>query len=217
MRNVLLHTILLLSPLIGTPRALLVPLSPPPPPSIDISNTAAAANDDLTTQDVSGNTECAAASTTTSFYLSFVSYGNYTALPGTGDDGVAPPQVVSMSFAVANAANGVYTVCAFPLGYLAGGPGTWVDDPSWQACADRRDTDGKHRFTIATGAAFGLTNRYIALNQTWFCHDDAGRLVAYTGIANGTLNMSCADGGELGGYHVENCTSPDVQLPVTLL
>lgn len=138
MRNVLLHTILLLSPLIGTPRALLVPLSPPPPPSIDISNTAAAANDDLTTQDVSGNTECAAASTTTSFYLSFVSYGNYTALPGTGDDGVAPPQVVSMSFAVANAANGVYTVCAFPLGYLAGGPGTWVDDPSWQACADRR-------------------------------------------------------------------------------
>lgn len=41
--------------------------------------------------------------------------------------------------------------------------------------------------------------------------------VAYTGIANGSLTMGCVDGGELGGYHVENCTAPDGTLPVTLL
>ncbi|KAI1768858.1 hypothetical protein GGR53DRAFT_313769 [Hypoxylon sp. FL1150] len=222
------HALLLLlslSPLIGTPRAQ-QPLLPPgiPAPSIidDVRLRTTAADENLlllSIQNVSGNTECAAASTATYFYLSFVSYGNYTALPGEGDatGGLVPPQVISMSFAVANAATGIYTVCAFPLGYLAGGPGTWVDDASWQACADRKDTDGTHRFTIATGAAFDLADRYVAVNQTWFCHDDDGRLVAYTGVANGTLEMSCADGGELGGYHVENCTSADVELPVTLL
>ncbi|KAI1143825.1 hypothetical protein F5Y05DRAFT_362751 [Hypoxylon sp. FL0543] len=190
----------------------------------DASN-AAEDNGTLSTQDVSGNIECAAASTNTSFFLSFISYGNYTALPGQGEDdgGLVPTQLVSMSFAVSNAANGVYTICAFPLGHLANSstgsrdPPAWIDDTSWRACADRRDTDGKHRFTIATGAAFGLTSGYITVNQTWFCHDDAGRLVAYTGIANGTLNMGCVDGGEVGGYHVTNCTSPDVALPVTLL
>ncbi|KAI2472004.1 hypothetical protein F4781DRAFT_384959 [Annulohypoxylon bovei var. microspora] len=179
----------------------------------------------LATQTASGNTDCAASSLATEFVLSFVSYGNYTALPGQGDDdgGLVPRQLVSMSFAVANAANGVYTICAFPLGHLSkpsndsGAPAQWVDDSSWQACADRKDTDGKHRFTIATGAAFGITGRYLSINQTWFCHDDGGRLVAYTGIANGTLDMACADGGELGGYHVENCTSADLSLPITLL
>jgi hypothetical protein len=49
-------------------------------------------------------------------------------------------------------------------------------DTTWQACADRKDTDGKHRFTIATGAAFGLAERSLAVSQTWFCHDDADRL-----------------------------------------
>ncbi|KAI1777636.1 hypothetical protein F4818DRAFT_320321 [Hypoxylon cercidicola] len=225
MRNVFFHAVLFLLPLIGTPLALQLLPSSSSEGNVSSSsegNVSSISDEDdlLSTQDVSGNTECASASMATSFFLSFVSYGNYTALPGDGDDsgGLVPPQVVSMSFAVTNEANAVYTVCAFPLGHLsAGSPGTWVDDTSWQACADRRDTDGKHRFTIATGAAFGLTSRYIAVNQTWFCHDDAGRLVAYTGIANGTLDMACADGGVLGGYHVENCTSPDVELPITLL
>lgn len=156
------------------------------PARIDgIDNNSTVEEDDiLSTQAVSGNTDCAAASVNTSFFLSFVSYGNYTALPGEGDDsgGLVPQQLVSMSFAIANEANGVYTICAFPLGHLStpttgsGGDATWVDDPSWQACADRKDTDGKHRFTIATGAAFDLSDRYISINQTWFCHDDAGHL-----------------------------------------
>lgn len=132
------RAIFLLLPLIGTSRALvLLPNSS----SSSVDGTTTAEDDLLSTQDVSGDTECAAASAATSFFLSFVSYGNYTALPGDGDDsgGLVPPQVVSMSFAVANEANGVYTICAFPLGYLSGGnPGTWIDDPSWQACADRR-------------------------------------------------------------------------------
>ncbi|KAI1457670.1 hypothetical protein F4805DRAFT_457587 [Annulohypoxylon moriforme] len=177
--------------------------------------------DSPSTQSTSGNTDCATTSTSTSFLLSFISYGNYTALPGPGeDDGLVPRQLISMSFAVANAANGVYTICAFPLGHLSApsnGSAEWVDDDSWQACADRKDTDGKHRFTIATGAAFERAVGALRVNQTWFCHDEGGRLVAYTGIANATLNMSCADGGELGGYHVENCTSADVSLPITLL
>ncbi|KAI2612881.1 uncharacterized protein GGS25DRAFT_529417 [Hypoxylon fragiforme] len=163
---------------------------------------------------------CAPSSLSTSFALSFISYGNYTALPGQGDDtGLVPAQLVSMSFAVANEANGVYTVCAFPLGHLSsgGGGGRWIEDASWQPCADRKDTDGKHRFTIATGAAFAMSTRSIAVNQTWFCHDEGGRLVAYTGISNATLDMACGDDGELGGYHVENCTASDIRLPVTLL
>ncbi|KAI0114919.1 hypothetical protein F4814DRAFT_448754 [Daldinia grandis] len=176
-------------------------------------------------QPTTSNADCAAASPNATIHLSFVSYGNYTALPGQGggddDGGLAPRQLMSMSFAVANSAHGAHTVCAFPLGHLsgagAGDPGTWVDDASWQACADRRDSDGKHRFTIATGAAFLRAERFLAVNQTWFCHDEIGRLVAYTGIAKGRLTMSCVDGGELGGYRVENCTAPDGILPVTLL
>ncbi|KAL7626997.1 hypothetical protein AAE478_003773 [Parahypoxylon ruwenzoriense] len=193
----------------------------------------------LLPQSSSGGADRASASTSASFALSFVSYGNYTALPGQGgsDDGsLAPAQLMSMSFAAVNQANGAVTICAFPLGHLsppptAGEPATWVDEPGWQACADRKGTDGKHRYTIATSAAFGLGDRQLSVNQTWFCHDDDGRLhtseekkkkklhtrVAYTGIANGTLDMTCFDGGELGGYHVENCTSPDVTLPITLL
>ncbi|KAI2630741.1 hypothetical protein GGR54DRAFT_584010 [Hypoxylon sp. NC1633] len=171
----------------------------------------------LSPQTISGNVDCAAASTTTTFQLRWVSYGNYTAqAPGPGDDTLTPAQLMSMTFAATNEANGVDTECAFPLGRLAANA-TWVDDASWQACADRKDTDGKHRFTIATGALFARAERRIAVNQTWFCHDDDGRLVAYTGVASGTLDMTCFDGGELGGYHVENCTSPDVVLPVTLL
>ncbi|KAI1417566.1 hypothetical protein F5Y13DRAFT_184905 [Hypoxylon sp. FL1857] len=220
MRSTLSRNIIFILSFIGASHALLLS-------SLGNNDPDNAAEDDniLSTQDVSGNTECATASTNTSFLLSFISYGNYTALPGQGEDdgGLVPSQLVSMSFAIANAANGVYTICAFPLGHVSnrsagsGGPTTWIDDTSWRACADRKDTDGKHRFTIATGAAFGLTDQYITVNQTWFCHDDAGRLVAYTGIANGTLNMGCVDGGEVGGYHVTNCTSPDVTLPVTLL
>ncbi|KAI1375030.1 hypothetical protein F4677DRAFT_446938 [Hypoxylon crocopeplum] len=217
MRHVSIRTaILLLFPLAGLSRA----QSLPSYITRHNDTTDEYYDDLLSTQTVSGNTECAAASTATSFQLSFISYGNYTRIPGGGEDdgGLVPGQLVSMSFAVANEANGVYTVCAFPLGHLStpsgsGAPAIWVDDASWQACADRRDTDGKHRFTVATGAAFARPDRYVVVNQTWFCHDDAGRLVAYTGIANGTLNMTCADGGEVGGYHVENCTSPDVTLP----
>ncbi|KAI1102636.1 hypothetical protein F4804DRAFT_312546 [Jackrogersella minutella] len=222
MKSTFFRTVLLLLSLTRISRALLLS-SHNRDTSGSHSNTE---GETLSTQSVSGNTECAAASSETSFLLSFISYGNYTALPGNGDDdgGLVPRQLVSMSFAVANAANGVYTICAFPLGHLSAkpsngsdAPATWVEDPSWQACADRRDTDGKHRFVISTGAAFGLTDRWISVNQTWFCHDDDGRLVAYTGIANGTLSMGCVDGGEVGGYHVENCTSVDVSLPVTLL
>ncbi|KAI0380904.1 hypothetical protein F5Y04DRAFT_281249 [Hypomontagnella monticulosa] len=211
MRTVLFHTALLIFSLIeAAPAWLLSPLS---------NDTADVI---LAPQAVSGNTECAAASASTSLFLSFVSYGNYTAIPGQGGDELVPQQLMSMSFAVTNEANGIYTICAFPLGHSApstgaGSPATWIDDASWQACADRRDSDGKHRFTIATGASFRREDRFVSVNQTWFCHDDAGRLVAYTGIANGSLSMTCGDGGELGGYHVENCTSPDVELPVTLL
>ncbi|KAI0840438.1 hypothetical protein F5Y06DRAFT_308745 [Hypoxylon sp. FL0890] len=220
MRSTLSYIAIIFLSLIRASQALLLVS----PGNSDASN-ASEDDDPLSTQDVSGNTECAAASTNTSFFLSFITYGNYTALPGQGEDdgGVVPSQVVSMSFTLSNAANGVDTICAFPLGHLSNrsagsnDPPTWIDDTSWRACADRKDTDGKHRFTIATGAAFGVTSEYITVNQTWFCHDDAGRLVAYTGIANGTLNMSCFDGGEVGSYHVTNCTSPDVTLPVTLL
>ncbi|KAI1661548.1 hypothetical protein F4813DRAFT_344857 [Daldinia decipiens] len=222
MRNSLFRITLPLFSLIGESQALLppshncainrtIPIPLPMPPSAAPSP-----------QSVAGNSDCAAASASTAFSLSFISYGNYTALPGQGEDdgGLVPRQLMSMSFAVVNAANGVYTVCAFPLGHLSGGggqPASWVDDASWQACADRRDSDGKHRFTIATGAAFNRAERFLTVNQTWFCHDEVGRLVAYTGIANGSLTMGCVDGGELGGYHVENCTAPDGTLPVTLL
>ncbi|KAI1212860.1 uncharacterized protein F4807DRAFT_411768 [Annulohypoxylon truncatum] len=223
MKSALLRKVLLLSSLTNLARAFLLPRNN------TNNDDDAVAGDFPSTQSTSGNTDCAASSTASSFQLSFVSYGNYTALPGQGDDddgGLVPRQLVSMTLAAANAANGVLTVCAFPLGRLpapagngSGGPASWVEDASWQACADRRDTDGKHRFTIATGAAFALAERRLSVNQTWFCHDDDddGRLVAYTGVANGTLNMTCADGGELGGYHVENCTSADVSLPITLL
>ncbi|KAI1096327.1 hypothetical protein F5B19DRAFT_435874 [Rostrohypoxylon terebratum] len=217
MKNELIRKILVAS-LAASARALL-PLSQ----SFNISSSIDETEDALTTESTSGNTDCAASSLNTEFLLSFVSYGNYTALPEQGDDGLVPRQIVSMSFVVANAANDVYTICAFPLGRLtkpgndSDTPAQWIDDASWQACADRKDTDGTHRFTIATGAAFGLQSRQLSVNQTWFCHDDDGRLVAYTGIANSTLDMTCADGGELGGYHVENCTSVDVSLPVTLL
>ncbi|KAI0887284.1 uncharacterized protein GGS22DRAFT_156626 [Annulohypoxylon maeteangense] len=146
------------------------------------SNTDLA--DASSTQSAPGNVECATASLASTFNLSFVSYGNYTALPGQGDDdgGLVPQQLISMSFAVANAANGIYTICAFPLGHLSksgndsDAPARWVEDASWQACADRKDNDGKHRFTIATGAAFALGEGGLRVNQTWFCHDDAGRL-----------------------------------------
>ncbi|KAI0847967.1 hypothetical protein F5Y00DRAFT_270874 [Daldinia vernicosa] len=221
MRNLLLRIPLPLFSLIGESQALLYHNR-----YIDINrNTTTppvAAAAVLSPKSIASTTsDCAAASTNTTFLLSFISYGNYTAVPGQGDDdgGLVPRQLMSMSFAIANLANGASTTCAFPLGRLssAGDPATWVDDASWQACADRRDSDGKHRFTIATGAAFHRAERFLAVNQTWFCHDDVGRLVAYTGIANGSLTMSCADGGELGGYHVENCTAPDGALPVTLL
>ncbi|KAI1078413.1 hypothetical protein F5B20DRAFT_228176 [Whalleya microplaca] len=174
-------------------------------------------NLDLAPLAVSGNTDCAAASASgaASFALSFISYGNYTALPGSVD---TLPQLISISFAVTNDANGVSTACAFPLGGLAG-DGTWADSgPAWQPCADRKDSDGTHRFAILTGAEFGLVDRYVAVNQTWFCHDDDddGRLVAYTGVASSTLTMSCTES-EVSDYHLQNCTSVDVRLPVTLL
>ncbi|KAI0025027.1 hypothetical protein F4780DRAFT_724107 [Xylariomycetidae sp. FL0641] len=90
----------------------------------------------------------------------------------------------------------------------------------WQACADRKDSDGIHRFTIATGAGFARSDAAatatVAVNQTWFCHDEDGRLVAYTGVANGTLDLTCVES-EVPGYHLQNCTSPDITLPVTLL
>ncbi|KAI0434073.1 hypothetical protein F5Y09DRAFT_337964 [Xylaria sp. FL1042] len=127
-------------------------------------------------------------------------YGNWTALPSQNDNPIQ--HLESISFAVSNAANSVSTVCAFPLSAtLVGGVDGLTSaaylfpfkgafpaargrnrarsdsvEPTWQACADRKDTDGKHRFTIATGAAFGLAERSLAVNQTWFCHDETGRL-----------------------------------------
>ncbi|KAI1338013.1 hypothetical protein F5Y15DRAFT_140523 [Xylariaceae sp. FL0016] len=160
-----------------------------------------------------GNTDCASLSTNTSFLLSFISTGNYTATTSQ-DDNIQ--QMVSISFAVTNEANNVYTLCAFPLGYSSSSVAWTAAGPTWQTCADRKDTDGKHRFTIATGAEFAMQGDDIAVNQTWFCHDEEKRLVAYTGVARGTLKMSCTEG-ELSGYHVQNCTSPDIRLPVTLL
>ncbi|KAI1145291.1 hypothetical protein F4825DRAFT_444257 [Nemania diffusa] len=163
----------------------------------------------------SGNTECSAASSNTTFQLTFISYGNWTALPSQDENPIQ--HLESVSFAVSNAANGVSTVCAFSLGAtLTGDPGTADAGAVWQACADRRDTDGKHRFTIATGAAFGRAERSLSLNQTWFCHDDAGRLVAFTGVASTGLNLTCSES-EVSGYHLQNCTSPDLALPVALL
>ncbi|KAI1492450.1 hypothetical protein F5X96DRAFT_667689 [Biscogniauxia mediterranea] len=170
--------------------------------------------------------ECAASSASTAFSLRFISYGNYTALPSQGDD-AAVPRLESVSFAVSNAANEVDTLCAFALP-LSGGGGEEenrvIDGDgdetggagTWQPCADRKDTDGTHRFTIATGAAFAIEGGRVAVNQTWFCHDEDGRLVAYTGVARGILDMTCTEG-EISGYHVQNCTAPDTQLPVTLL
>ncbi|KAI1281345.1 hypothetical protein F5Y07DRAFT_412395 [Xylaria sp. FL0933] len=147
-----------------------------------------------------GNTNCSEVSSNTTFQLTFISYGNWTALPSQDDNPIQ--HLESISFAVSNAANSVSTVCAFPLSAtLAGG----VDDltsaaysfpfkgalsvaegrnkarsdsaePAWQACADRKDTDGKHQFTIATGAAFAFAERSLTVNQTWFCHDEVGRL-----------------------------------------
>ncbi|KAI8635077.1 hypothetical protein F5Y19DRAFT_486013 [Xylariaceae sp. FL1651] len=191
-----------------------------------------------------GNTNCSTTSLNTTFQLTFISYGNWTALPSQDDQPIQ--RLESISFAVTNEANGVATVCALPIGVtLSGNPVVLDDLPSsayptaligltswavvtgkddvnmtagavWQACADRKDTDGIHQFTIATGAAFGLSARSLAVNQTWFCHDDAGRLVAYTGVASTTLNMTCSES-DVSGYHLQNCTSPDLRLPATLL
>ncbi|KAI0552058.1 hypothetical protein F4679DRAFT_537525 [Xylaria curta] len=203
---------------------------------------------------IPGNVECSAASSNTVFQLTFISYGNWTALPSQEENPIQ--HLESISFAVSNLANGVSTVCAFalsdtlsaklealedftlPIGSLpfvgesfrtttaaasdngvisngkaAGQSGIGA---AWQACADRQDTDGKHRFTIATGAMFRLTERSLSVNQTWFCHDDAERLVAFTGVANTTLNLTCSES-EVSGYHLQNCTSVDLALPVTLL
>ncbi|KAI0448946.1 hypothetical protein F5B21DRAFT_520899 [Xylaria acuta] len=208
----------------------------------------------------SGNINCSAASSNTTFQLTFISYGNWTALPSQDENPIQ--HLESVSFAVSNAANGVSTVCAFSLSSatLSGNPGVAREDSSsssdpspfagvlsraaiaaaaaasdngvlgegrdvhvqpgmgatWQACADRKDTDGKHRFTIATGAAFGLAGRSLSVNQTWFCHDDAERLVAFTGVADTTLNLRCSES-EVSGYHLQNCTSVDLTLPITLL
>ncbi|KAI0603014.1 hypothetical protein F4775DRAFT_598171 [Biscogniauxia sp. FL1348] len=178
-----------------------------------------------------GTVECATSSASTAFSLRFISYGNYTALPSQGDD-AAVPRLESVSFAVSNAANEIDTLCAFALPLSGGsegsakrGTGDGGNDGdgdeaagagTWQPCADRKDTDGTHRFTIATGAAFEVEGGRIAVNQTWFCHDEDGRLVAYTGVARGILDMTCTKG-EISGYHVQNCTAPDTQLPVTLL
>ncbi|KAI1752356.1 hypothetical protein F4782DRAFT_151469 [Xylaria castorea] len=202
----------------------------------------------------SGNVNCSAASLNTTFQLTFISYGNWTALPSQEENPIQ--HLESVSFAVSNVANGVSTVCAFSLGdtlstrlevledhtssmYLlpfmressraaaaaASDNGVISKrkaaaqsgiDATWQACADRKDTDGKHRFTIATSAAFGLAERSMSVNQTWFCHDDAERLVAFTGVANTTLNLTCSES-EVSGYHLQNCTSVDLTLPVTLL
>lgn len=177
------------------------------PPAIDAT---------LLPATVSGNTECSAASSNTTFGLTFISYGNWTALPEQGENPIQ--HLESISFAVTNAANAVSTICAFSLGSTLKQKDVGLADAeaAWQACADRKDTDGKHRFTIATGAAFGLVGRTLSLNQTWFCHDDAGRLVAFTGVARAMLNMTCSES-EVSGYHLQNCTSPDLALPVTLL
>ncbi|KAJ2995160.1 hypothetical protein NUW58_g1357 [Xylaria curta] len=190
----------------------------------------------------------------TTFQLTFISYGNWTALPSQDENPIQ--HLESISFAVSNMANGVSTVCAFPLGVTLSGDSREQEDvalsahpfphpgallwtvaattsgnkviskgasnsnsdmaATWQACADRKDTDGKHRFTIATGAAFGLAERSLVVNQTWFCHDDVERLVAFTGVASTLLNLTCSES-EASGYHLRNCTSLDLQLPVTLL
>ncbi|KAI0816314.1 hypothetical protein GGR55DRAFT_674517 [Xylaria sp. FL0064] len=139
-------------------------------------------------------------SSNTTFQLTFISYGNCTALPSQDDNPIQ--HLESISFAVSNEANSVGTVCAFPLSAtLAGGVDELISaaypfpfkgalsvaeggdkarsdsaEPAWQACADRKDTDGKHQFTIATGAAFVFAERSLAVNQTWFCHDEVGRL-----------------------------------------
>ncbi|KAJ3579023.1 hypothetical protein NPX13_g1543 [Xylaria arbuscula] len=150
-----------------------------------------------------GNVDCSAASINTTFQLIFISYGNWTALSG---DGESPQHLESISFAVSNPANAVSTTCAFSLDAAL----------VWQACADRKDTDRKHIFTIATEAAFQLAEKSLAINQTWFCHDDAGRLVAFTGTANTVLDFTCSES-EVSGYHLQNCTSSDLSLPVLLL
>ncbi|KAI1180130.1 hypothetical protein F4777DRAFT_574413 [Nemania sp. FL0916] len=94
-------------------------------------------------------------------------------------------------------------------------------DAIWQGCADRKDTDGTHRFTIATGGAFrlvdsGLDRSLVRVNQTWFCHDELRRLVAFTGVASAEMDLTCSES-EISGYHLRNCTSSDLSLPVTLL
>ncbi|TGJ81075.1 hypothetical protein E0Z10_g7677 [Xylaria hypoxylon] len=187
----------------------------------------------------SGNTNCSTASSDATFQLTFISYGNWTALPSQDENPIQ--RLESVSFAVYNAANVMSTVCAFSLGVtLSGDPGvldnltlstyplsfTGVSPRAavaatsgvgeWQACADRKDTDGKHRFTIATGAVFRRADKSLAVNQTWFCHDDAGRLVAFTGVANTVLNLTCSES-EVSEYRLQNCTSTDLVLPVTLL
>ncbi|KAI0858883.1 hypothetical protein F4860DRAFT_516333 [Xylaria cubensis] len=203
---------------------------------------------------VSGNVDCSAASSNTVFQLTFISYGNWTALPAQEENPIQ--HLESISFAVSNLANGVSTVCAFSVSDTLSAKLEAGEDPTpsmnslpfvgesfrtataaasengvtsngkaagksgigaaWQACADRKDTDGKHRFTIATGAMFGLSERSLSINQTWFCHDDAERLVAFTGVANTTLNLTCFDS-EVSGYHLQNCTTVDLALPVQLL
>ncbi|KAI0439242.1 hypothetical protein F4803DRAFT_568670 [Xylaria telfairii] len=193
-------------------------------------------------------------SSNTTFQLTFISYGNWTALPSEDENPIQ--HLESVSFAVSNSANGVSTICAFALGATLSKNTRILEDTTasmypfpfaearsrpafiatsddgatgkirrgvrsatgaaWQACADRKDTDGKHRFTIATGAAFGLAEWSLSVNQTWFCHDDAQHLVAFTGVANTTLNLACSES-EVSGYHLQNCTSADLTLPVTLL
>ncbi|KAI0179959.1 hypothetical protein GGR52DRAFT_221186 [Hypoxylon sp. FL1284] len=219
MRNVLLSLLPLFSGATASGTAQLLP----PPflffPGSNLSTAAAYDHDGpLAAQDAASDVECAAASAQTTFGLRWVSYGNYTLLPGYDDGELVPAQSVVMYLGVANRAAAVDSICSFAVGGLANGkPGSWVDDTSFHPCADLRDTDGKHNFIITTSAAFSLTDRYVSVNQTWYCHDDARRLVAYTGSAHSTLDMSCDDGGEVGGYHLENCTSPNVELPVTLL
>jgi hypothetical protein len=176
--------------------------------SFTTTSSSAATNAALSPPMIAGNTNCSASSSNTTFELTFISYGNWTALSSQNDN---PTQhLESVSFAVSNAANSVSTVCAFslsdnpgalkfedgfplsvlpPWNYAAAagvsdsdsGSGSGMSrrgkgDATEAACADRKETDGKHRFTIATEAAFGQVERSLAVNQTWFCHDDAGRL-----------------------------------------
>ncbi|KAI1633758.1 hypothetical protein F4809DRAFT_622031 [Biscogniauxia mediterranea] len=177
--------------------------------------------------------ECAASSASTTFSLRFISYGNYTALPSQGDD-AAVPRLESVSFAVSNAANEVDTLCAFALP-LSGGDGDHDHDHeeeeedrvidgdgdetggagTWQPCADRKDTDGTHRFTIATGAAFAIEGGRVAVNQTWFYVICTNQEVLQHRKGCNKIYMCYAEVKSTADS--KNCTAPDTQLPVTLL